>query len=70
MRTVDFENNQFYHVYNRGIDKRDIFTNDSDYERILAILTYCNNQSTDSERTFIKNHIDGTNSKLSFEAQL
>jgi len=31
-----------YHIYNRGVDKRTIFNNDSDRQRFLACLQYFN----------------------------
>ncbi len=35
---------EFYHVYNRGTDKRRIFTSVSDHERFLALLYLCNSE--------------------------
>lgn len=35
-----FENEYFYHVFNRGVAKRNIFTNHSDYQRFLDTLYY------------------------------
>lgn len=32
----------FVHVYNRGVDKRDIFLNDDDRDRFLQTLKFCN----------------------------
>lgn len=34
--------NHFYHIYNRGIEKRDIFLEPKDYERFLILLYLCN----------------------------
>ena len=33
----------YYHIYNRGTDKRDIFLNETDYLRFLVLLYICNN---------------------------
>ncbi len=33
---------QFYHVYNRGTEKRKVFTNKRDYERFLSLLYVAN----------------------------
>jgi putative transposase len=33
MRKVKFTNGEYYHVYNRGVDKRDIFLDEGDYRR-------------------------------------
>ena len=37
-RYVPFEDGEFYHVYNRGIDKRKIFFSDKDWEVFLSLL--------------------------------
>lgn len=41
-RTIKFATKEFYHLYNRGVDKRDIFMSHFDYERFLALLYICN----------------------------
>jgi len=38
MRKEPFVTGNFYHVYNRGVDKRTIFQNDRDYRRFLVGL--------------------------------
>ena len=38
MRDVDFVNGNYYHVFNRGTDKRQIFQYGSDYERFYESL--------------------------------
>jgi putative transposase len=50
---------EYYHVYNRGVDKRDIFHDDHDRNRFVALLFLCNctdpvniEQLTRSGRTF------------------
>lgn len=35
MRKIRFINGEFYHIYNRGADKRVVFTNNDDFERFL-----------------------------------
>lgn len=35
MRKVQFVNGEYYHIFNRGVDKRDIFTNQKDLNRFL-----------------------------------
>jgi len=37
-RKIQFVENHFYHVYNRGVDKRNIFLDDFDYIRFLESL--------------------------------
>lgn len=39
-RTIPFTNNGFYHVYNRGVEKRQIFMHERDYERFIQTLYY------------------------------
>lgn len=46
-RKIQFINDNYYHVYNRGIDKRVIFENDSDFKRFLDCLKFFN--STESK---------------------
>lgn len=38
MRYVQFVNEGYYHVYNRGVDKRTIFVDRADYERFIKGL--------------------------------
>ena len=35
MRNISFAEKEFYHIYNRGVDKRSIFTNSGDIERFF-----------------------------------
>lgn len=39
-RTSPFVDNFFYHIYNRGVEKRRIFNNPSDYQRFLKMIYY------------------------------
>lgn len=41
-RKIKFEIGEFYHIYNRGVEKRIIFQNASDYKRFLALLYLAN----------------------------
>lgn len=43
-RTFSFAPGEFYHIYNRGTEKRNIFMSDIDRDRFLALL-YLANQS-------------------------
>ena len=38
MRKFEFANNEYYHVFNRGVDKRDVFLDEGDYLRFLTSL--------------------------------
>ncbi len=46
MRRTIFAKGEFYHLYNRGVDKRVVFTTPEEYRRFLAYLYYMN----DAER--------------------
>lgn len=40
MVNPSFATGYFYHIYNRGVEKRDIFLTASDYKRFLATINY------------------------------
>ena len=44
MRKVKFAEGEYYHVYNRGVEKRDIFMGDEDYQRFILDLRLYNNE--------------------------
>lgn len=39
-RFLPLSNNYFYHVYNRGVEKRETFSSDRDYQRFLETAHY------------------------------
>lgn len=41
-RKINFSIGEYYHIYNRGTDKRAIFMDDHDYGRFKALLYVCN----------------------------
>ena len=41
-RNIAITPGEFYHLYNRGTEKRKIFLNTADYERFLSLLFLCN----------------------------
>lgn len=41
-RRFDFSIGEYYHIYNRGTDKRTIFLNSYDYNRFIVLLYLCN----------------------------
>ncbi len=43
MRKINFVNNNYYHIYNRGVDRRQTFIDKKDYERFLLGLREFNN---------------------------
>lgn len=44
-RNVRFAEGEIYHVYNRGVEKRTIFEDESDYQRMQALLYLCNSKT-------------------------
>ncbi len=45
-RQFSFSEDEFYHVYNRGVEKRKIFMSGHDYERFMALLYVANSSNT------------------------
>lgn len=41
-RKISFSPNEWYHIYNRGTEKRNIFSSQSDYNRFVSLLYICN----------------------------
>jgi putative transposase len=61
-----FENDNFYHCYNRGVDKREIFLDNSDFARFVHYL-YALNDITEYEnlsRTILKSNEGGRTSLI------
>ncbi len=50
MRDIDFANGEFYHIYNRGVDKRETFLDEKDYWKFFDGLRDFNNNSAYEER--------------------
>ena len=49
-KKVQFANGDYYHVYNRGVDKRKIFQDEKDYFKFLRNLKDFNNKSYYEQR--------------------
>lgn len=45
-RNFDFAEGEFYHIYNRGTERRAIFSSDDDYVRFMALLYLSNSKSS------------------------
>lgn len=45
-RKIKFINDNYYHIYNRGVDKRKIFDNEKDFERFLDCLRFFNSTNS------------------------
>lgn len=44
MRKVPLENEEYYHIFNRGVDKREVFLDNADYWRFLFSLRLMNDK--------------------------
>src|SRR3990170_4161855 len=42
MRKVKFANGEYYHIFNRGVEKRDVFTNQDDLNRFFQSMSEFN----------------------------
>ncbi len=47
MRKIQFTSGEFYHLYNRGVDKRVVFNNKHDHDRFQAYLYVLNDEHND-----------------------
>ncbi|MBI3335908.1 MAG: transposase [Candidatus Portnoybacteria bacterium] len=52
MEKPQFIENQIYHIYNRGVEKRNIFLEDKDYFRLIHDLFEFNDENASSNMTF------------------
>lgn len=52
MRKIKFENNYYYHIYNRGVEKRIIFLDDEDRLRFVYYLYELNNEELLKDEAF------------------
>lgn len=52
-RDIPFINDEYYHVYNRGINKREIFSSEIDYTRMLITIDYYKYKSALSLSSFL-----------------
>lgn len=67
MRKVEFANGEFYHVYNRGTDKRTIFEDNDDLRRFFESMQDFNKEDPIGslyEYRFVKNQLGSSTSKL------
>ena len=54
MRKTKFANNEYYHIYNRGVDKREIFCDEKDNLRFLISMREFNNNTGYFQRDYEK----------------
>jgi putative transposase len=45
IRKINFVEGEYYHIYNRGNSKQEIFHDDEDYSRFVTLLYTCNSES-------------------------
>lgn len=45
-RKESFSPGEYYHIYNRGNNKQNIFLDNSDYERFIKLLYLCNSSNS------------------------
>jgi putative transposase len=46
IRNLEFSTDEYYHIYNRGVERRQLFLNESEYKRFITLLYTAN--STES----------------------
>lgn len=44
MRKIQFAKNEYYHIFNRGVDKRQIFVGTADFKRFLTAMDLLNDE--------------------------
>jgi len=67
MRKHTFEISQYYHIYNRGVDKRDIVLDNNDLNRLLQSFVEFNSEKSIGsiyENSFKKDKLGSPTSKL------
>ena len=55
-RKAPFAENESYHIYSRGVEKRKIFLNNLDYDRFIALLYIMNQDSSFRMDNFLRNN--------------
>ena len=51
-RSLNFSEGEYYHIYNRGVEKREIFSDCADYHRFILLLDIFNQKKPMSVRDF------------------
>jgi putative transposase len=54
-RKTPFAENEYYHIYSRGVEKRKIFMNTKDYDRFMALLYIMNQNMSFTMGNFLRN---------------
>jgi putative transposase len=59
IRKVPLVQGEYFHLYNRGNGKREIFLDDEDYQRFTKLLYLCNSErNVNFREDIVKKHID------------
>src|SRR3989338_8322180 len=53
-RNLEFSIDEYYHLYNRGVEKRVIFEDKNDYSRFVGLLYACNSEVSFNARELNK----------------
>lgn len=53
-RTISLAVGEFYHLYNRGVDKRTIYLDSHDYRRFIELMYLCNSSTAINVRNIHK----------------
>ena len=55
-RDLTFAVGEYYHVYNRGVEKRVVFNNEFDYQRFLLLLLLVNDSQSVEVQSLVRNY--------------
>ncbi len=55
-RKITFVEGEYYHIYNRGVDKRKIFDSDADYKRLTLLMCLANGTQDVRITDILKTH--------------
>jgi len=66
MRTIKFQTNNYYHIYNRGVDKREVFCDEKDYLRFLRSMKDFN-QTEPVGSLYLQNKLNSAKTSDVFE---
>lgn len=55
-RNLKFAVGEYYHIYNRGVEKRIIFNNKFDYQRFLLLLSLANDEKSIEVQQLIRDY--------------
>jgi putative transposase len=53
MRKINFENSSWYHIYNRGANKNEVFLDEKDYIKFLRKVRELNNKTSSDYRDYL-----------------